>query len=740
MGRRISIGVVLALGVAGAAAPGGAVAAARGGPAFSAHIVRSSRQAVLRARTLRVRVVARGYGRVRVGAVVRRGTTAQRRRGGSRLLRSAAFTVHGTRTLRLRLTAAGFRALRDCRTARVVLTATARRARRAHARHAGLTYARVRGGCHGGLVDVPGAPRGTAFRVGAAVGDFTPPAFGHAPGGRPGRLPARRQRGLHRAAGLRLRGALRGLQRQRTLRPARSHGPDRGRAVRRLQRQRALGRQPARRRRRRSLLRPVADPVGARALVVSNGKRTIAVEVLDQEGLFNIYIQRIRAARRRRRLPPRRHLHLRDARRVGARHARDLGQSPTTSSVNAYYVDFLVARSAQAIEQALPRDAARVRALRGGDRARQPAAVLVVVPVRRRPAHAGAPGRRHRRHGDRDARRRQPARRDVGFNRPRARRAEALDQRRLAALLPRPRSSTATAASAIEMAGSVGSNETPQVFAAPISRDAAAVRRRVSHPAGCRTLFDAHGHRGAGRLRPGDDDARRAARRRGRPDALDRGGTLSDSERDLGRAPRRLHPAHERAVHPPARRARRLRRAPGLRPTTARSRSRPRRTASTSGTELLSRQVAAFRIGDGEFISCPARCSRSRTSGASSGPQDMPNPSYGAARRGRCRTCTRPYRFVDGLAEDMLGYIFPRGNGVGVPGSTTRPTRPATAPTASAAGTPTTARRPRRRPPTCSAARSSASSTPTTGRPSACVTGRYVLGDGTGRATRSAAR
>jgi hypothetical protein len=27
-----------------------------------------------------------------------------------------------------------------------------------------------------------------------------------------------------------------------------------------------------------------------------------------------------------------------------------------------------------------------------------------------------------------------------------------------------------------------------------------------------------------------------------------------------------------------------------------------------------------------------------------------------------------PYRFVDGLGEDMIGYIFPRGNGVAVPG------------------------------------------------------------------------
>src|SRR5438105_7644455 len=33
----------------------------------------------------------------------------------------------------------------------------------------------------------------------------------------------------------------------------------------------------------------VADPVGARAMVVTSGKRTIAVEVVDQEGLFNVY-------------------------------------------------------------------------------------------------------------------------------------------------------------------------------------------------------------------------------------------------------------------------------------------------------------------------------------------------------------------------------------------------------------------------------------------------------------------
>src|SRR5207249_4083202 len=45
---------------------------------------------------------------------------------------------------------------------------------------------------------------------------------------------------------------------------------------------------------------------------------------------------------------------------------------------------------------------------------------------------------------------------------------------------------------AIEMAGSVGSNETPEVFENAISR----IPQRFvneSHPAGCRTLFDANG-------------------------------------------------------------------------------------------------------------------------------------------------------------------------------------------------------------------------------------------------------
>ena len=97
-------------------------------------------------------------------------------------------------------------------------------------------------------------------------------------------------------------------------RPLRARRP-----VRRLQRRRSLAGQPARRRRQHPrFYTRVADPVGARALVVGNGRTAIAVEVVDQEGLFNVYADRIRALVAEGGRAPRRDLHLRHPRRVRA--------------------------------------------------------------------------------------------------------------------------------------------------------------------------------------------------------------------------------------------------------------------------------------------------------------------------------------------------------------------------------------------------------------------------------------
>ena len=103
-------------------------------------------------------------------------------------------------------------------------------------------------------------------------------------------------------------------------------------------------------------------------------------------------------------------------------------------------------------------------------------------------------------------------------------------------------------------------------------------------------------------------------------------------------------------------------------PTTARWSTRPRPTARRRAPSCQS-QVAAFRIGDGEFVSVPGEAFPFTYLGSFLGPNDMPNPQY-ALPPWVTPHMHAPYRFVDGLAEDMLGYIFPRGNGVGVPGET----------------------------------------------------------------------
>ncbi len=106
----------------------------------------------------------------------------------------------------------------------------------------------------------------------------------------------------------------------------------------------------------------MADPVTARALVITSHKQTIAVEVVDQEGLFNVYQQQIRdkvAADG---------YHLANI-FISATHDESApdslglgGVNPTTSGVNNYWVKYMIARSAAAIEQAYrARRRARIR-------------------------------------------------------------------------------------------------------------------------------------------------------------------------------------------------------------------------------------------------------------------------------------------------------------------------------------------------------------------------------------------
>jgi hypothetical protein len=403
----------------------------------------------------------------------------------------------------------------------------------------------------------------------------------------------------------------------------------------------------------------VADQVTARALVVSNHRKAIAVEVLDQEGLFNVYQERIRAKVR--------HdgYHLDDI-FISATHDESApdtlgisGVTQTTSGVDAYYVDFLVKQSAKAIEKAF--DALRPARIKYAE-AIEPANLQQcfssypfvddqLMPALQAVATNGtviATLGDVSQHAE-----------TLGFN-------PDLSQRDwVSADWPhffRTELERRYGGVGIEMAGSVGSNETPQVYSAPISR----VPQEfvdASHPAGCRTLFDANGTPvpvGYGQ------ETKVLGKQLGRAvgDALDGSGKWSSTDAIWG-ARRSVCVGLTNALFIAGAQLGVFSARPGY-DDNCTVEHPPAPNGATSGTELQS-QVAAFRIGDGEFVSEPGEVFPFTYLGSFLGPQDMPNAQYPLPPWVTTHMHER-YRFVDGLAEDMLGYIFPRGNGVGVPG------------------------------------------------------------------------
>jgi hypothetical protein len=403
----------------------------------------------------------------------------------------------------------------------------------------------------------------------------------------------------------------------------------------------------------------VADDISARALVVSNRRQVIATEVIDNEGLFNVYQARIRAK------VAADGYHL-DNIFISATHDESApdtlgisGVSQTTSGVDAYYVDFLVARSARAIEDAY--DRARPARLKYAEaiepaNLRQCYSSYPFVDDQLMPAlQAVATNGRViatlvdvSQHAETLGFNPDPGQRDwISADWPHFFRT-ALEQR--------------FGGVAIEMAGSLGSNETPEVFSGPISR----IPQRfvnASHPAGCRTTFDANGVRTAlGYTQETTVLGQQLGAAIG--DALANNGAWSKSNiiwgvrqdvcitltnqlfvlgAQLGVfAARPGYSDNCTVAHP------------------------PEANGATSGDELLT-QVAAFRIGDGEFVSVPGEAFPFTYLRSFLGPQDMPKPEFPLPPWLLPHMHTR-YRFIDGLAEDMLGYIFPRGNGVGVIG------------------------------------------------------------------------
>ena len=77
--------------------------------------------------------------------------------------------------------------------------------------------------------------------------------------------------------------------------------------------------------------------------------------------------------------------------------------------------------------------------------------------------------------------------------------------------------------------------------------------------------------------------------------------------------------------------------------------------------------VAWFRIGDGEFVSAPGEVFPYTYTRSFGGPDDQAVPDGAEPPGWVMAKLTQPYRFIAGLGEDMVGYIFPQTNAVAVP-------------------------------------------------------------------------
>ena len=413
-----------------------------------------------------------------------------------------------------------------------------------------------------------------------------------------------------------------------------------------------------------------ADPVTARAMVVSNGRRTVAVEVVDQEGLFNVYQQRIRAQVRA------------DGYRlsnifISATHDESApdslglgGVSQTASGVNNYFVDYLVKQSARAIEHA--------------DRALRPATVRyteVLEPSNVRQCWSSYPfvDDQHvpvlqavdargativtlasvSQHAE-----------TLGFNGG----TPALDaQNRWMSSdwinFFRAKLQQQLGGVAIEMAGAVGSNESPEVYRRAISR----IPQQyvdASHPAGCRTLFrtrngtDAAGahHVPVGYHAEteafGTDMATPIIK------ALKSGQYHNSQTNTIWGARANICIKLQNELFLLGASLGVFAQRPGYNANC--TVASPVASTGASAGQSLRSQVAAFQIGDGEFISIPGEAFPFTYLRGFLGPQDMPNPRASLPPWLIPRMHTE-YRFIDGLGEDMLGYIFPAGNAVGIP-------------------------------------------------------------------------
>jgi hypothetical protein len=400
----------------------------------------------------------------------------------------------------------------------------------------------------------------------------------------------------------------------------------------------------------------VLDPIWARTIVVGNGLHTISITVADQEGVFKEIWDLVRQK-----------VHADgdfglDEMFMSSTHDESApdtigigGPAQVVSGVDPFYVEFMIAQAARSIEDAA--QAVRPATIRFGQVhpddlvpcwSSYPFVADESVGVMQARDLAGnviATLINYGIHAE-----------ELGFS------SDSQDRLHLSSDWPhfaRTALETQYGGVAIAMAGPVGSVEMPKVF--DESRSFVPVGTH-SEPGngGCRTIYDTSGtYAPYGYLLSTKERGERIALWASR--ALDAGAASRSSTIAFARTS--LFVPLDNILFKVA----------GLFGVFTYKKiyidgvEQPQAPNGASNGNDVKTDVGWFTIGDGQFVTTPGELFPFTYEHGFQGPDDLAVPEFGPVHGWMMASMSARWRFIEGLGEDMLGYIFPRSNAVGVP-------------------------------------------------------------------------
>ncbi len=399
----------------------------------------------------------------------------------------------------------------------------------------------------------------------------------------------------------------------------------------------------------------VLDPIWARTIVVGNGVHTISITVADQEGVFkeiwDFVRQKVRADGV-----------ILDEMFMSSTHDESApdtigigGPSDVVSGVDPFYVEFMIAQTARSIEEAA--QSLRRAIIRFGQ----------IHPDDLIPCWSSYPFVADESIGVMQARDLDGAviatlvnygihAEELGFS------DDSQDRLHLSSDWPhfaRTALEHQWGGVAVAMAGAVGSVEMPKVFDEMRSFLPVGTHSEPGN-GGCRTIYDTSGtYAPYGYLLSNEQRGERIAFWVSR--ALDVGVVSRASTIDFARTS--LFVPLENALF-------KLAGAIGVftyKKTYINGVEQPQAPNGAENGNDVKTDIGWFTIGDAQFVTTPGELFPFTYAHGFEGPDDLAVPEFGPVHGWVMARMNAHWRFIEGLGEDMLGYIFPRSNAVGVP-------------------------------------------------------------------------